>query len=51
MKHLIPILVAVCMSILLPGCAQNDQKAADRPGITASELVKVSATVEATWLP
>lgn len=47
MKHLLSVLMAVCLSALLPGCAQNDQKSADRPGITASELVTVSATVEA----
>lgn len=46
MKHLLTVALTVCMAVLLPGCAQNDQKSADRPGITASELVTISATVE-----
>lgn len=47
MKHLLPAVMALCLSVLLPGCAQNDQKSTDRPGITASELMTISATVEA----
>lgn len=35
------------MAALLAACAQNEQKQVDRPGISASELVTVSATVEA----
>jgi hypothetical protein len=47
MKHLLAVVFAVYTAMLLPGWAQNDQKSADRPGITASELVTISATVEA----
>jgi hypothetical protein len=47
MKQLLSIIITTLMSALLLACAQNGQKPADKPGITASELVKVSATVEA----
>lgn len=47
MKQGISIIITVLLSMLLLGCAQNAQKSADKPGIAAAELVRISATVEA----
>ena len=50
MKKLLSMAITALLSMLLLACAQNDQKAVDKPGITASELVTLSATVEAVDL-
>ena len=42
----IPVIVAV-FALVLAACAQNTKKPLDKPGISASELVTISATVEA----
>ena len=47
MKYLLSMVSIALLSTLLLACAQNAAKVADKPGITASEVVKISATVEA----
>jgi len=42
----IPVISAV-FTVLLAACAQQAQKPVDKPGISTSELVTISATVEA----
>ena len=47
MKKLLSMAGIALLSTLLLACAQNAGQKADKPGITASEVVKLSATVEA----
>ena len=47
MKRLFIPVIAAALALVLAACAQNAKKPLDKPGISASELVTISATVEA----
>lgn len=47
MQRLLTIVISAGIAVLLAACAQHTQKPLDNPGISASELVTISATVEA----
>ena len=47
MKHLRSITSIALLAVMLLACAQNAEQPENKPGISASELLTISATVEA----